>query len=79
MPKFLGVLNKFRSRSPSPARGASSSSWDTAKEALILALKTAETALDGLPIPGAKPAVVGVIAIIERIDVSTVNEIIVPS
>lgn len=70
MPNCLGIFDKFRSRTPSPARGASSIDWGTIKNSLVLALKATETALDGLPIPGAKTAVTAAIAIIEQIDVS---------
>jgi hypothetical protein len=48
---------------------SSSSAWKTAKRAATLALTLAQTALDGLPIPGAKGAIGSVLLIMQTIDV----------
>jgi hypothetical protein len=48
------------------------SAWQTAKNAATLALTLAQTALDGLPIPGAKGAIGGVLLVMSTIDVRSI-------
>lgn len=54
-----------------PKDSQPSERWRTAKNTLMIALDLAEGFAEGLPIPGVKGAIGGILSIIKNIDVSS--------
>ena len=50
-------------------RREQSEAWRTAKAGFVGALEVAEKALDGVPIPGVKGSIGGIVSILKSIDV----------